>query len=331
MTYANYQSQYNTPTSVTQGASVGDVITRIANHCGLLEVKGLEHKCKCPICGGKSFSVRPGFKQAIIFSCWRCESNGLNNGYTEQREYLIEKGLLDPSYKQYQRMTMAERLAYEAKKRAVGQTIWDDSGPITPDSSVGRYLTGRGLGRFIGHPSLRRHKFFGATLVTRVWHAEHGFNGVQVTPIELWGDPPCRDKSEGRKTHALLKGAGAWFNAPKEDEWMVVAEGLETLLSAMIIFDVRCGCAVLGPNLAGLVLPKTARRIIIAADNDQTGNGASYHAKVVFRSRGLQVRVAIPDMISGMTKTDFNDVLMAMLSEAPQTVSQGQGSGGENV
>ena len=97
-----------------------------------------------------------------------------------------------------------------------------------------------------------------------------------------------------------------WIGAPRPDEEFVVAEGLETCLSAMLILKCRCGVAVLGPNFKGLVLPRTAQRIHIAADNDETGIPAAQHAKVVWSQRGLDVRISYP-AIKGW---DFNNELL---------------------
>jgi hypothetical protein len=73
----------------------------------------------------------------------------------------------------------------------------------------------------------------------------------------------------------------------------------------MLLMELKCGAAVLGPNLKGLVLPKDARKIHIAADNDETGHGAAEAATKMWRERGLRVRVSYP-LREG---EDFNDVL----------------------
>ena len=108
----------------------------------------------------------------------------------------------------------------------------------------------------------------------------------------------------------MLKGGAVWINAPQTDEPVVVAEGLETLLSAMKLMNLKCGAAVLGPNLKGLVLPRNVRRVLIAADNDETGRGAAECACKLWRAKGLNVRISYPE-IAGK---DFNDVLMGRMA-----------------
>jgi hypothetical protein len=114
-----------------------------------------------------------------------------------------------------------------------------------------------------------------------------------------------RDFEPPRTTHAPRKGAAVWIGAPRPDEEFVVAEGLETCLSAMILLQIRCGAAVLGPDFKNLVLPSTARRVHIAADNGETGRGAAECAARIWRAEGLKVRVSMPTKEGD----DFNDVL----------------------
>jgi hypothetical protein len=137
-----------------------------------------------------------------------------------------------------------------------------------------------------------------------VWHVQHGLSAVQYTYLEY--DCRDRDREQGRQTFGVLKGGGVWIGAPQADEEFVVAEGLETCLSAMLILKCRCGVAVLGPNLRGLVLPRTARLIHIAADNDETGIPAARHAQAAWSARGLGVRISHP----ATEGWDFNNELL---------------------
>jgi putative DNA primase/helicase len=131
---------------------------------------------------------------------------------------------------------------------------------------------------------------------------DHGLSAVQMTWMDQLGTD--RDRSEPRKTLGVLSGGAVWINAPRPEEEFVVGEGVETVLSAMLLLDLRCGAATLGPNFKALVLPRSARQVHIAADNDETGRGASEHAKRVWRSQGLKVRISMPDKEG----EDFNDV-----------------------
>ena len=88
-----------------------------------------------------------------------------------------------------------------------------------------------------------------------------------------------------------LKGWRGVDSTTRPHEEFVVAEGLETTLSAMWLRKLRCGAAVLGPNLKGRVLPLVVRRIHIAADNDENGRGSVACAAKLWRER----RLSVPD------------------------------------
>jgi hypothetical protein len=272
----------------------------IAQHCGRPDGHGNVWKCNCPICGRHSLSVTP--KLNFLVFCHHCKACGINDGHTEQREHLINAGLIDPD----ERPPKWDKEAQErcdAKRRDEARALWNSPfvEQITPESTAGRYLTARGLSAFIGHPALR---CLVGQLLARVWHVQHGLSAVQRT--FLLEDGSDRDRSEKRRTHGSRSGGAVWIDAPGPDEEFVVAEGLETCLSAMLILNCRCGAAVLGPNLNGLVLPSHAHRVHIAADNDETGIPAARHAQAVWSSRGIEVRVSHP----ATEGWDFNNELL---------------------
>jgi hypothetical protein len=163
------------------------------------------------------------------------------------------------------------------------------------------------LAAFIGHPALRTMGVVlppsRIVLAARVWHVKYGLSAVQLTPL-LW-DGIDRDRSLKRKTYGPLKGGGVWIGTPSADEEVVIAEGLESVLSALIILERRCGVATLGPNFHGLTIPSCVKRLRIAADNDETGRGSAERAAKVWRAHGLYVQVSMPDNEG----EDFNDVL----------------------
>jgi putative DNA primase/helicase len=132
----------------------------------------------------------------------------------------------------------------------------------------------------------------------------YGLSAVQVTFLK-W-DGSDRDRDVGRQTFGPRSGAAVWIGSPHPDEEILVAEGLESLLSAMLLMKIRCGAAICGPDMKGLVLPSKVRKVVIAADNDETGRGAAEHTAKLWRAKGLKVRVSMPDFEG----QDFNDVLI---------------------
>jgi hypothetical protein len=106
-------------------------------------------------------------------------------------------------------------------------------------------------------------------------------------------------------------GGGVWFGTAQPDETFVVGEGIETTLSAMILFEARAGVATLAANyLPAVVLPDAAQTILIAADHDgpesnNIGFRKAAYAAALWRKEGRIVALKRPSA----PKTDFNDIL----------------------
>ena len=304
---------YTTPRDSAQ------VIRAIANYCGRADQSGKDWKCKCPICGRHSLSVTHGVKVPILIRCWHCADNGINDGFTEQCEIFEQAGLLPSSQRTLKKFSAKEWREYHKAKRDVAVQLWDRLRPIKADDLAAKYLRARGLESFITHPALRtcdglfRH-LSGAyfpILAARVFHVEHGVCAIQFTYLEFDGSDHVRD-FEPRQTKGSKKGGAVWIGAPRFDEEVVVAEGLESLLSAMLLLNLRCGAACLGAwsQTKELVLPSGVRKVHIAADNDDPGREMADRTAKMWRNRGLSVRVSYPEIVG----KDFNDVLMGRVS-----------------
>ena len=231
---------------------------------------------------------------------------------------MIERGLLEPNNRDASRFDREKYEKWNAARRAkaVATGTKPFVKPLSGSDCASQYLRSRGLDSFIGHSALRCMSF---QLLARVWHVKYGLSAIQWTFPE-WErvDPSGRDqrcyvtgKAKDRDTRGVLKGGAVWIGKPNPDEEVVVGEGLESVLSAMLLLNIKCGAAVLGPNLKGLVLPSSATRIHIAADNDETGRGAANCASRIWRNLGLRVRVSMPDE----EEWDFNDVLRDRLRQ----------------
>jgi len=290
---------YNTPQTSAQ------VIRAIANYCGRADQSGNDWKCKCPICGRHSLSLTPKLFKLVY--CHHCASNGINDGYSEQRKIFVDAGLLEPA-REYKRLSAKEYEEYCTEKRTAAQHLWDLCEPIRQGCAAAKYLQARGIGSFNGHRALRtaltRHPCGDLCIVlaARLIHVNFGICAVQLTYLQ--GDDRARDLNPGRITHGSMKGGAVWVGRPQLHEEVVVAEGLETCLSAMLLLNLKCGAAVCGPHMKNLVLPRNVRNVHIAADNDETGRGAAECTAKMWRNRGLKVRVSVPDKEG----EDFNDV-----------------------
>lgn len=93
--------------------------------------------------------------------------------------------------------------------------------------------------------------------------------------------------------------------APVADELMV-GEGIETVLSAMQMYDMPGWAAGSAGAIREVALPPEIERIIILADNDPAGHAAANYAAQRWLREGRRVRIArVPE------GNDFNDTLMA--------------------
>jgi len=221
---------------------------------------------------------------------------------------------LPPNSHTIEKLTPKEREEHRTAKREAAVRLWERLSPIRHGYEAANYLKARGLESFIGLTALRCagptfHRPTGdwrPTLAARMYHVHYGLCAVQLTYLKWDGSDRARSIKPGRMTYGSMEGGAVWIRAPRGDEEFVVAEGLETCLSAMLLLNLRCGAAVLGAHMRDLVFPNAARNVHIAADNDETGRKAAEYTAKIWRARGLKVRVSVPDTEG----QDFNDVLL---------------------
>ena len=97
---------------------------------------------------------------------------------------------------------------------------------------------------------------------------------------------------------------GAVRLGPVSDRLMI-AEGIETALSAIQATGLSAWAALSTSGLRVLDLPPVVREVIVLADGDDSGESAARTAGLRWRREGRLVRIARPP--AGM---DFNDVLL---------------------
>ncbi len=86
-----------------------------------------------------------------------------------------------------------------------------------------------------------------------------------------------------------------------------IAEGIETGLSAMQLFDVPVWCSLSCSRLDRLGLPPEALEIHLFADNGTPGHEAAERAARVYQAQGRRVVVRFPPERFG----DWNDAMSA--------------------
>jgi phage/plasmid primase-like uncharacterized protein len=110
-----------------------------------------------------------------------------------------------------------------------------------------------------------------------------------------------------RECRGLIHGGAIRLGEHDPDRALIIAEGVESAISAAQIFGLPAWSAVSAGGLCTIPLPSEVRNIVIAADNDTSGAGQR-NALAAYRrwvSEGRSVRIAMPP-IAGY---DFNDVL----------------------
>lgn len=207
----------------------------------------------------------------------------------------------------------------EYRLKSAMQTIWQGAGRPISECPVGVYLTKR-LGRFWAFQGLRFNP--------SVWHneAQARFPAMVaqiVTPqgqavnLHLTYLQPNGLKANIAKPKLVMAGRlpdGCAIRLGPERERMGVAEGIETALSAAILYKIPVWACVNGTLLAKWVPPDTAREIVIFGDNDEnyTGQAKSYHLanrlEVQFKRKA---QVFIPPQIG----QDWNDHLLDLLGQ----------------
>ena len=124
--------------------------------------------------------------------------------------------------------------------------------------------------------------------IHRTFLAPDGTAKAPVTPAKkMWG--PC--------------GGGA-VRLAKADDRLMIGEGIETTLSAMMASDIPGWAALSVSGMRGLDLPPNIRAVTILADADTNGEAAAVESAERWSREGRKVRIARPP-----AGYDFNDLL----------------------
>jgi hypothetical protein len=125
--------------------------------------------------------------------------------------------------------------------------------------------------------------------IHRTYLARDGRGKAPVSPSKMMLGP-CR---------------GGAVRLAMPDDVLMIGEGIETCLAAMIATGHAAWAALSTSGLRTLELPPDIRNLIILADGDEAGEEAALHAGLRWKGEGRRVRIARPP--SGF---DFNDVLI---------------------
>ena len=176
--------------------------------------------------------------------------------------------------------------------------LWNESQPVA-NTIAERYLRGRAIeGELPGPDVLRFHPRMTSledrerrpALVAALVDPEGRVQGVQVTLLTAHGASKA-PLATPRRTIGRLMGAYVRIDAPGET--LVVAEGLETALSARRALGAGAWAFLSAENLAQFEPPPVIDRLIIAADNDEAGLAAAARLRARVEA-SIVCEVALP-------------------------------------
>jgi putative DNA primase/helicase len=262
--------------------------------------EGRGWRCRCPLHGGHSLIVSDGCT-GLLVTCW---------AGCDRLDVLTELRHLGVDGASSSALAVADD---RHERRIIGaQRLWDAARDARR-SPVVIYLRSRGITipppatlRWLPtcpHPNGVRLP----AMVARVENVDRELIGIHRTFL--------RPDGTGKATLEPVKASlgpiagGCVRLAPvSPGGWLVIAEGLETALSVEQGTGLPAWSALSAGGLERLILPSGARRVVIAADHDQSGVGerAARNAGQRWLSEGREVRLTLPDKPGA----DFNDLLL---------------------
>lgn len=274
----------------------------------------------CPICGGKD---RFRWDDKAGDGSYFCNGCGAGTGVdlvmkVNKCGFKDAVALVEDRLGVAQIEVKAQRSGNDALLRVI-DGLWRSGVPLDGSCVASVYLRRRGIelpvypsqirfsarttyvhtdGRKTQHPAMLA-QFVSADASARTLHVTYlDSNGNKAAGLD-----PVRKLARGK-----VPLGGSVRLAPSA-ETMGVAEGIETAMSASLMFGVPVWAALNAGLLTKWEPPASARCVIVFADCDGnfTGQAAAYALAHRLKSEGRQVEVRIPDLID----TDWNDMHVA--------------------
>ena len=278
--------------------------------------EGDRWRCYCPVCGGHGLLITTSRRSGkILYYCWSTGCPFLEI-IRALRELGVEPEIRPQFDDSHNGEDESQRLIIEAARRLLRRT------ECAVGTIVERYFQSRGIIctvpralRFMPYCPHRCGCSFPA-MVAAVVDVDGGTVGYHATFLapDGVGKYPFPAKAMQRECRGVLSGGAVRLvdvsrsvnsvNAPQ----LLVAEGIETTLSCMQLFDIPAWAALSSSGLAAVELPPEIKSVIIACDNDM--NNAGHHAATAayhhWAAEGRTVQMIMPPLPG----TDFNDVLI---------------------
>jgi len=259
-------------------------------------------RCRCPLHGGRSLTLRQGDGGRVLVWCFGgCNSHDV---LAELRRCRLLDGKTQPR----ETITKIPPHNDDDRKIARARHIWDGAYDAL-QSPVVRYLASRGITvqppaslRWTSQCWHRDVRAYLPAMVALVEHVERGIVGVHRTYLT----PDYRRRD--RASLGPVGGGAVRLGEVRPDTWLCVAEGIETALSVTTACGIPAWAGLSAGGIRALVLPSKARMVLICADNDANGVGQRAAAEAAQRwlAEGRRVRIAMPPD----SDTDMADVLV---------------------
>lgn len=255
--------------------------------------------CRCPAHDDRSpsLSVRIGRTRLLLHCFAGCEATQILKALQADNLLQVQPGADTAS--------SFEPSANDFAESAL--RLWS-SARLIAGTPAEQYLQRRGIP--LSSPALRFHPraplgpkpvtVFRPALIAAV-HDETGLTGVHRTFLGPRGRPaelPEPKLALGRF------GTGAVRLFPASPR-LGLAEGLETALSAALLFDTPCWATLGTERFARIKLPPIVRELVLFLDNDKGGHRAEMLARKAFGAV-VEIDVRTPRRVG----YDWNDVLM---------------------
>ena len=282
-------------------------VADLAGRLGLKRIGRREWRGVCPSCGYGSgaFSLKATDDGRALWWCSSCQDGrAIAN--------VLGKGRADRLYPPSTVSTLSTVSRVTDIKAARALKLWERGQPL-PGTAADIYLAFRGLAALSGSKALRYQRFCAhpntnGVLVPAMLAAVTGADDAHVATHRTFIRSDGQGKANVEPARASL--GPVWGGAirlcdPDSGQPLIIAEGIETALSASLLIGAPCWAAISAGNLAkGLILPAEVQDIIVAADPDERGAHAARSAWFRWGAEGRAVRIATPNG-SG----DFNDLL----------------------
>jgi phage/plasmid primase-like uncharacterized protein len=232
------------------------------------------------------------------------------------RAELANLGLLDEGEPEHACVSepvvrlQAEQRDEDRRARVLG--LWNESSPVA--GTIGeRYLRARAIeGELPGPDVLRFHPRVRSledrerrpALVAGLVNNEGLLEGIQVTLLSAHGAAKAA-LTTPRRTIGRLMGHYVRIDAP--GDVLVVAEGLETALSARGALGAGAWAFLSAENLARFEPPPVIDKLVIAADNDEAGLAAAARLK-----ERVEASIACEIALAPDNHGDWNDWARAL-------------------